>query len=98
MMFRRILAGAEFAVAGILLLSGIDGLTMNPRRRIGGDGIGTGIWMFMAVPFLVSGLVLTVSAYKAWRGGRRWWAWQAALPVFWLAALVVLMIYDIAND
>ena len=98
MMFRRILAGAEFAVAALLVLSGVDGLTMNPRRRIGGDGIGTGIWMSMAVPFLVSGVVLTLSAYKAWKGGRRWWAWQAALPVLGLTVLVALMIYDIAND
>ena len=95
---RRTLAGAELVVATLFLLSGIDGLTMSPRQRIGGDGIGTGIWMFMAWPFLLSGLVLLVSAYAAWKGTRRWWAWQAALPAFWLTVLVVLMVYDIAND
>lgn len=52
----------------------------------------------MAWPFLLSGLVLLVSAYAAWKGTRRWWAWQAALPAFWLTVLVVLMVYDIAND
>jgi hypothetical protein len=95
---RRTLAITEFAVAGLLLAFGVDGLTMNPRQRIGGDGIATGIWMFMAVPFLLSGLVLMFSAYTAWRGGRRWWAWQAALPALWLAAAVALVVYRIATD
>ena len=95
---RRTLAVTEFVVAGLLLLAGIDGLTMDPGRRIGAHGEATGIWMFMAWPFLLSGLLLTLSAYTAWRGGRRWWAWQAALPAFWLAALVVFLVYDVATN
>jgi hypothetical protein len=39
---RRTLAVTEFAVAGLLLLSGVDGLTMNPRRKIGGMASGRG--------------------------------------------------------
>jgi hypothetical protein len=87
---RRVLAVIEFAIAGVFLLLGVGGVTTSPHERIGGDGIGTGIWIAMGVPLLLSSGAVMVSAYTAWRGGRWWWAWQAALPAFWVAVLVVL--------
>jgi len=95
---RRAFAVTEFVAAGILMLSGVSALTTSPTERIGGDGIGTGIWILMAWPFLLSAVMVAISASTAWRGGRWWWAWQAALPVFWSAALVAMVIIDIAND
>ena len=92
---RRAIAVTEFVAAGLFLLSGVDGLTMNPRRKIGGDGMGTGWWILMAWPFLLSGAVLAGSAYAAWRGGRRWWVWQAALPALWAATFVGFSIYRV---
>lgn len=88
--FRRALAAVEFAAAGLLLLLGAVGL-LTPGGRVGGDGILTGVADAMSVPCLLSGAGLAVAAYAAWGGGRRWWAWQAALPAWWVAAVAVLI-------
>jgi hypothetical protein len=91
---RRALAVAEFAIAGLFLIFGVDGLTTKPTRsRGGGDGIGGGLFAVMAWPFLLSGAALAVSAYMAWRGGRRWWAWQAALPALGAAAILGFFVF-----
>lgn len=87
---RRGLAVVEFAVAGLLLLLGVGGV-LTSGSRVGGDGILTGIADAMNVPCLLSGVGLAVAAYTAWRGERRWWAWQAALPAWWTVAIVVLI-------
>jgi len=87
---RRALAIIEFAATGLLLLMGVVGL-MTTGSRVGGDGILTGIADAMNVPFLLSGAGLAVAAYMAWRGGPRWWAWQAALPAWWVAAIMVFI-------
>jgi len=88
--WRRALAVVEFAAAGLLLPLGVVGL-LTYGSRVGGDGILTGIADAMSVPSLLSGLGLAAAAYAAWRGGRRWWAWQAALPAWWVAAVAVLI-------
>lgn len=93
---RRALAVVEFAIAGLLLLFGVVGL-LTWGGRVGGDGILTGIADAMSVPSLMSGLGLAVAAYTAWRGGRRWWAWQAALPV-WCVASIVVLIWSIRSS
>jgi hypothetical protein len=96
---RRTLAIIECAAAGLFLLAGVDGLTTKPTRLSGGgDGIGAGWWALMAVPFLLGGAALAASAYTAWRGGRRWWAWQAALPAVWTLGLLALIIRRIVLD
>ena len=88
--YRRALAAVEFTAAGLLLLLGVVGL-LTSGTRVGGDGILTGIADAMNLPCLLSGAGLAVAAYTAWRGGRRWWAWQAALPAWWAAAIAVLI-------
>lgn len=93
---RRALAVVEFAIAGLLLLFGVVGL-LTWGSRVGGDGILTGIADAMSVPSLLSGLGLAVAAYTAWRGGRRWWAWQAALPA-WCVASIVVLIWSIRSS
>lgn len=90
MALRRTLAVVEFAVAGLLLLLGLVGL-LSSGNRVGGDGILTGIADAMNVPCLLSGVGLAVAAYTAWRGERRWWAWQAALPAWWIVVIVILI-------
>jgi hypothetical protein len=85
---RRAIAVIEFGAAGLLLLFGIES-SINPGRRVGGDGIATGIMRAFALPFILIGVGLALAAVTAWLGRRKWWAWQAAMVAWGISVLVV---------
>ena len=98
-LLRRGLAITEFAVAGLFLLLGVDSLITKPTRANGGgDGLGGAWFQVVAVPVILSGAVLAATAFMAWKGQRRWWMWQAALPAFWVVGFIGFVIYMIVRD
>jgi hypothetical protein len=92
-MLRRALAIVEVLVALVCVsILGFGGLT---ARRVGGDGIGTGIANAFGGAFIAIGIVIGVAAITAWQGRPRWWWWQiaalATAPVALVVTFVVLM-------
>ena len=87
---RRALALFEFAFAGFLLLLGVDGAT----SEVGGGcaNFGAGLMRVFAVPLLILGLAVSLSAFRAWKGTRLWWVWQTALLAVFVVGPVTLMI------
>jgi len=88
---RRALALFEFAFAGLLLLLGVDGATTEVRGG-GCAGFGAGLAQAVAVPLLILGLAVSLSAYRAWKGTRLWWVWQTALLAVFVVGPVTLMV------
>ena len=89
-MLRRALAIVELGAAAVLLFTGYLFVT---ERRIGGDGIGTGVARMFAVPFMVMAAGVAITALSAWRGGGRWWLWQIAMPVWAAVIILATLIY-----
>ena len=87
---RRALALVEFAFAGLLLLLGVDAATSKPGG--GCAGFPAGLLQGFAVPLLILGLGVLLSAFRAWRGTRLWWVWQTALLAFFVVGPMALMI------
>ena len=96
LVLRRSLAVIECAAAVALLLQGYDLLG---ARRVGGDGIATGIARLFGGFSILIGLGVALAAVMAWLGRRRWWVWQAGM-LAWAVALpvgtfLVVMIFSL---
>ena len=87
---RRALALVEFAFAGLLLLLGIDIATSEPGG--GCAGFPAGLLQGFELLFLVLGLGVLLSAFRAWRGTRLWWVWQTVLLAVFVVGPVALSI------
>ena len=87
---RRALAIVEVVVAILCVwILGFESLT---ARRVGGDGIGTGIAHAFAPAFIVIGVAIGAAAITAWQDRPRWWKWQVAAVVIAPAALVATFV------
>jgi len=89
-LIRRALAILEALVA-LLFFWGF-GVASLSAHRVGGDGIATGIAHDFALPCMVIGVLVGVAAFKAWRGGEKWWRWQVIVLVAGPAILIGTMI------
>lgn len=92
---RRALALIEGLAAVVALLIAYDFMTSS---KIGSDGIATEIARDVAPFLIVIAAGLLPTAATAWLGTRKWWAWQAAVPV-WVAALIAVpLIWDLIHS
>jgi hypothetical protein len=68
----RGLSVVEFLIATLFVFLG-GGFAVDPRARIGGDGILTGFAPVLAAFFLSGGGMLAWAGVLAWRKDRKWW-------------------------